>query len=206
MLMKRLASAITGWILAIALSGAAFGATVVVTFDDLIVPGVDGVVPSGYQSLGWNNFGYLDGSNPLFANSGYANSAVSPSSVAFNGSGEVAFFSGSSIDVNSVYLTAAWNDGLYVQVTAFRGSNQIYSDLLTIDTTGPTFVELHYLGVDRVVFDSFGGTPVPEYVPYGVGSQFAMDDLSVTTAPEPAAGLLVGLALLGVASSRRRRM
>jgi hypothetical protein len=41
---------------------------------------------------------------------------------------------------------------LQVQVDGFVGASLIYSNPFTLETTQPTFVELDYQGVDKVVF------------------------------------------------------
>jgi hypothetical protein len=174
---------VVGVLLLLALPGMALAQTELITFDDLPTP-VSGrsLIPNGYAGLQWQNFGYEDGS--LNPHSGYFNAIVSQNNVAFNGFGNPALISDGSFNLNSAYLTGAWNDGLQVEVQGFVGATLTYDNTYTVNTTGPTLINFNYLGVDEVNFISSGGTPNPAYISYGGGTNFAMDNLSVTI-PDP---------------------
>jgi len=175
----------------------AFAQTEILTFDDL--PGVGGfdqylLVPNGYGGLQWQNFQYMDGlAQP---NSGYLNGVVSPNNIAFNDAGNPALISDGSFNLNSAYLTAAWNDGLQVEVQGFVGAALIYDHTYTVNTTGPTLVNFNYTGIDQVTFISSGGTLHPGIS--GRGEQFVMDNLSITPVAEPSTVALVGLATMSL--------
>jgi hypothetical protein len=118
---------------------------------------------------------------------------ISPNNVAVNSDGTDALFNAKSpFNLNSAYLTAAWNDGLQVEVEGFTGNTLTYDNTYTINTEGPTLINFDYLDVDEVEFTSYGGVN-PGYD--GSGTEFAMDNLSVTlNVPEPSTYALGGLA------------
>jgi hypothetical protein len=183
------ALAITTWF---AFTGMAEAQTEILTFDDLPNPGNGGddPIPGSYGGLLWQNFYYLNGST--IPNSGYANGIVSPSNVVFNTGGLPALVRDGAFNLNSAYLTGAWNNGLQVEVQGFVGNTLTYDRTYTVNETSPTLVNFNYTGVDEVNFISSGGTPVPGIG--GSGVQFVMDNLSITLVPEPSAFALIGLA------------
>jgi hypothetical protein len=194
--MKAFGLSLIGALL-VASSGPAVAQTVILTFDDLVpgsLPGADapyeGPIPNAYDGFQWNNFGVID--NTLSSTvSGYNNAVISPNNVAFNERGNPALVSDGFFNLNSAYLTAAWNDGLQVEVQGFIGANMVYDNTYTFDTTGATLVSFNYLGIDSTKFISSGGVP---HGYAGRGTQFAMDNLSVTLVPEPSAFGLLGMA------------
>jgi len=177
--------------------GTSFAQTEILTFDDLSWSGYYyEQIPNGYGGLQWNNFFVLNTAQELssFGRNGEVNGVVSPPNVAFNGEGTAAFISDGSFNLNSAYLMAAWNDGLQVEVQGFVGATLIYDNTYTVSTLGSTLVNFNYLGVDEVNFISSGG--VPHGYTSGLGTQFAMDNLSITLVPEPPTFASVGLAVI----------
>src|SRR5438876_10553464 len=85
------------------------------TFDDLS-PGTDTLlIPNGYGGLTWSNFYAYNGTlaQPAY---GYFKGIVSTANVALNGFADPSGFSSSSlIDLNSAYMTAAFDYGLQVR-------------------------------------------------------------------------------------------
>ena len=174
-----------------------------ITFDDLSLQTYGGPIPNGYAGLEWDNFGVLDPRRYPGDSVGYLNGMVSPGHVAFNayakadGTVTGGFHSSSGLfDLHSAYLTAAWNDGLQVNVHGFVGGVLTYSGDYSLSTTGPTLVNFNYLGIDTVEIISFGGTPHGN--PGGGGTQTAIDNL-VITVPElkPIAFLLLAACFTG---------
>jgi hypothetical protein len=193
--------------LAITTSGSALAQTEIITFDDLdpaTLPGGDAVyeapIPNGYGGLQWNNFWVLNVPLQSVA-SGYQQGLISPNNLAFNNRANPAMFSDGLFNLNSAYLTAAWNDGLHVEVQGFVGAMMVYDNTYIVNTTGPTFVNFNYLGVNAVNFISSGGVP---HGYAGVGTHFAMDNMSITLVPEPSAIALTGLVVLVLAAPRRQ--
>jgi hypothetical protein len=187
------------------LAGAANAATI--TFDDL--RGASGQIRNGYAGLNWSNF-YFVNPHTLDNPEGYATGMVSSPNVAFNGSGAPAWFSAVSgtFTLGSLYLTALRHDGLNVMIEGDNGSTLVDSQVVTVGTTGPTFVTLNWSGLTEVKFSSSQGGAS------GNGYQFVLDDLTVNAAgllgapapnPTPGAGLVcLGFLALGGFAARAR--
>jgi hypothetical protein len=137
-----------------------------------------------------------------FTASGYQNGVLSANNVAFNGSGNPAELSSSGpFDLNSAWLTAAWNDGLQLEVQGFAGGTLLYDQTYTLNAAAPTLLAFNYLGVDEVSFSSSGGI---NHGYDGSGTQFVMDNLTVSV-PEPSTiGLVIfSAAGVGLVGSRK---
>ena len=184
-----------------------------ITFDELpfAEPGDGIVIPTSYAGLGWNNFYYLDGLNTVFTGSGYPNAVVSPNNVGYNGFGAPASFTSADlISFNSFYITAAWNNGLNVDIQGRRNGAVFYQAHLLVDTNSPTLINLNWLGVDEVDFQSYGGVPRGS----GPGTHFVLDNLIVDSyelppAPVPLGpstwpNVILGLAGVGFIVYRRK--
>ena len=173
----------------------------VLTFDDLPTPATYGSpVPAGYGGIQWNNFDYLNGAN--FIASGFQNGVTSGMNDAFDGSGDASQISaGGKFDLNSAWLTAAWNDGLQVEVQGFLGGAMVYDNTYTLNATTPALITFNYLGVDTVNFISSGGV---NHGYDGSGTQFVMDDLIVVV-PEPGVVTIMVIGLLSFILARPAR-
>jgi hypothetical protein len=170
-----------------------------ITFDDSVGEGEP--VDPGYQGLNWDNFYFLNG--PA-AGGGYAAGTVSAGNVVYNTDGYAALASvAGTFDLNSAYLTGAWNADLQLQVVGKRLGITVYDNTYTLSAVTPTLVNFGYLEVDEVYFSSFGGTP---YWSGGGGEHFAMDNLMINAVPEPSTYVAGGLLLLPFAASMFRRL
>lgn len=178
----------------------------VTTFDDVTTEDIGGTIPAGYGGLTWSNFAVLNGANYFNNPSGYVNGVVSADYVAFNGNGSLAGFSGDPFNLVGAYFTAAWQDGLLIEVDGFLNGASVASTEFTVDTTGPVSVDFNWT-VDEVTFASSGGTPAFENRLKG-GTQFAMDNLTTREAmpsvPAPGAVILASLGA-GLTGWLRRR-
>ena len=180
-----------------------------ITFDDLSLQSYGGPIPDGYAGFKWDYFGVLDPQGFPGDSVGYLNGMVSPRHVAFNAyansdgtttGGFHAF--GYAFNLNSAYLTAAWNDGLQVRVMGFVNGLATYDSTYTFDTIGPSLVNFNYLGIDKVEFISYGG--LPHGNPGFGGTQVAIDNL-VISVPEPnTVSLLVFGSCIGRFAFKRR--
>jgi len=177
---------------------------VVLTFDDINSIPSYSTIPNGYGGLDWNNMGYMHSTN-YATFSGYNNGIVSGEYVAFNLAGATAIVSNGVFDFNGAYFTAAWRDGLNIDVVGKLGGSTLYDQTITVNTSGPTSYDLNFLGIDELVFNSYGGVFNPIYTGIGgSGTQFAMDNFTFNAVPEPSTLLLFGTGLIGIGVFRRK--
>lgn len=172
----------------------------VITFDDL--PESTGTqIGNGYQGLDWNNFYYLSG--PLDPDSGYQNGTVSSPNVGYNGFGDPASFtSATPFTLTSADITAAWNNGLNVEVIGYNGATELYDNNYTVNTTGPTDIAFDYSGITEVEFITSGGTPAGLS---GSGEHMAIDNIVLNGVPDAGAtSVLLGGAVTILGLLRRK--
>jgi hypothetical protein len=177
-----------------------------ITFDDLTPSGFGSLIPNGYQGYNWSNWYALNSSSNFYNPSGYQNGSVSPENVAFNGFADPASVSsGSTFTASSVYVTAAWNDGLNVLIEGLNGGVGMFSTVVVVDTTGPTFVPLGWSGIDELRISGSGGT-----AHYTTGAHHVViDNLSLNATanvPEGGSLALLGAGLVPLGFALRRRM
>jgi hypothetical protein len=176
---------------------------VTITFDEILDPGSGTPIPNGYHGLDWDNFWALN-TPALGGPNGFQAGTVSSPNVAFNAFGAPAVVSDGTFDLNSAYLTAAWNDDLNVQVIGSLLGVSVYDNTYVLSATAPSLINFNYLGIDSVQFVSFGGT---NHGYGGFGSQFAIDNLVVNASSVPDMGstaTLLGLGLSGLGLMRRK--
>jgi len=181
--------------------GATPAKALTIGFDDV---SADTSLPMGYEGFTWDNFWVLNGET--YADSGYKAGVVSVSNVAFNAFGVPASLSRDvPFTLVSAWLTAAWHDGLSLQIDGYRGDMLAYSGTFAPSATERTLFTFNYEDVTRVEFTSSGGSIHTGYM--GSGTHFAMDDVTVANSPVPEPGewgILVG-AGLGVLAVIRRK-
>jgi len=193
-------------VLLVGIQAAEAGVTVV-DFEN--IPGLEfpPVIPNGYAGLNWDNFGalnvykYAEIEYPL---SGYLNGVVSGERVAVNHYADVAAVSGSAFTFKGAYFTAAWNNGLNINIKGYNTGSLLQETTITVNTDGPTWFDFDWTGVDNVVFNSYGGTHNPGFD--GYGTHFAMDNFTceITAVPAPGA-LLLGCIGCGCISWIKKR-
>ena len=179
-----------------------------INFDDLSACG--GVqLSNGYQGFNWNNFWALNTTNVCYPYvSGYAPGTVSAPNVAYNGGGTLASVSRANpFTFNSVYMTAAWRNGLFVTVYAYDALNNLIDNgSFFLNITGPTNEVFNWAGVSSVRFSASGGTNPGGLS--GDGTQIAFDNMlmnNATVTPEPATLVLLATGLAGIGGIVRRR-
>jgi hypothetical protein len=180
----------------------------VLSFDDIAV-GTDygsfaGAGASNYGGLNWSSDVYWMNATTYCTNCGYHNANTSGDYIAFNAAGNNISASDGTFDFNGVNLTSAWNNGLNVQVQGWLGGALIYDTTVSADTTGPSWYDFNYVGIDQLTFNSYGGTNAGLS---GNGVQFAMDDFTFTASsvPEPGTLAMIGLGLVGIGMRRRKK-
>ncbi|WP_412553671.1 VCBS domain-containing protein [Shimia sp. MIT1388] len=153
---------------------------------------------AGWATIDTTLFGQLGGSRGGGQlDTGVANGATSGVMVV-GGTGGVTLNGDfvDTFDFESAQVTSAFNEGMQLTVEAFDQSFQFIetspgvfenvevftslgSETFTLSTTGPTLLEFDdaiFDAVDRVVFTTAGGTPLP--LPLS-GDLFVMDDVTI---------------------------
>lgn len=174
----------------------------------------------GYGNFKWSQNGNLNdfrvveaagflARNPgTPANNGITNGLVSGNWVAVNGGGADVWFEtltpgSTAFNFESAYMSAAWYNGLKVDVTGYRNGVVQATKTVTLSYTA-ALQEFNMFNVDKVVFHSQqdSGTVIDNQSTYN--HAFVMDNLSVTAVPEPQsyALMLVSLGLIGAAARR----
>jgi len=178
-------------------------AATTIDFDDAITDPITWHMPTGYGGLQWSSrWGVMSGDYYGDNSSGYANGTVSGEYVAFNSMGmPVEVDSYDPFTLVGAYFTAAWRDGLEINVQGYLDGDLLYSKTFTVDPYGPTWVQFDWGCIDQITFSSSGGTPVGWRLS---GTQFAMDNLTIH-APAPGAIILVSLGTGLTGWLRRRR-
>jgi hypothetical protein len=172
-------------------------------FDDLNGNG-GSLISNPYQGLTWTNFYVVDPSTAGLVPSGYANGVVSQPNVAFNGFGSDASISSGegTFNFNSAWFTAAWNDGLKIDITAYNGEEQVHTITITVDTNGPQLFTFDWSGITSLTFHAYGGIHNDAF--NGNGTHFVMDNFNTPVAvPEPGTLMLLGSGILAFAGRRR---
>jgi len=175
-----------------------------ITFDDR-TPVAQAL--TSYEGLDWENMSTLGAVwYAGFEDTGFGHGTVSPENVAFNAGGDVVgavSLATGTFDFESAYFTAAWIDGLQLRIQGFNDGLELFSQVLNLDTAGPTFFAAGWGGLDKLTFTTwYDGCSCK-------GRQFVMDNLKLTSeVPEPStwAMLVVGFGGVGVLirGSRRR--
>jgi hypothetical protein len=161
----------------------AFGG--VITFDDLPPASGGSPIPTSYDGLTWNDWGYT---SAPFVNDGYANALTSSPSVAFNlgadSPGNFAIItSPTPFTLSSGEFAAAFDNGLTITVTAKLFGSQVATVNFNVDETTRLLQTFNFGPVTELDFSVSGGTPAPGVS--GSGQFFAVDNLTIN-APEPA--------------------
>src|SRR5439155_11363185 len=102
------------------LGGSRWSSAGVTRFDDLAAAPI-----SNYGGFTWTNVAVANGDSQ---GGGYAAGVISPENVAYNRFADTAEFSSvnaAPFDLNSVYITAAWRDGLQVTLTGYNGADVV---------------------------------------------------------------------------------
>ena len=136
------------------------------TFENLPTPDQDQVGPYGdtlnaYGGLVWNSFGVHHDTAQLPA-SGYKIGTISPPNTIFNMYGDSADMEaankGTTFDLLSAYVASAWSDDLILEAKGYSANKVLYDKTWTLSATQSQIIDFNYIGVDKVVFTTKGGT------------------------------------------------
>lgn len=182
--------------ISIAFASSLMANTTTITFED--TAGI--LLLQNYDGFYWTGFYVVN--TQTAGNYGSArNGIVSPSKAVVNFNGG-AFSSQTPFNLDSAYLTSLYFNQMNVEVQGYRGSAWVYDQNYTINTSGPTRVEINFTDVTRVAFIPSGG--IQDQNRGGSGEGFAMDNVTVST-PEPAAtGFLLGAACIALWVFRKK--
>ena len=187
-----------------------------ITFDDLTnFTSMSSVSP--YNGLDWTN--YTSYTSSGISHDGFPNGVVSQPGAVFSGgelgtpgneiTGTFTGHNGSTFTLNTAYLGAAYYNGEKVVVDGFNGVSLVFTQTLTLATTGAQKFSFEEANLTSVTITPVFGTGSPNA---NCGTfnctQFTMDNLEINdpipTAPEPGFLILPGIAVLGSAVMRRK--
>lgn len=158
--------------------------TTVLTFDH-VSPHLYVQIQNGYGGLQWENF-FVENALWNGGTDGYYRAMISSPNVAFNGLGNPASLSSSTLfTLNSASLTAVYVSQQQIRVQGFANGARRYDNTYIVTDLGPSTINFNYWDVDLVRFSIVSN-------PTGI---FAMDNLMITV-PEPSTTTMVLVALV----------
>ena len=177
----------------------------VITFDDLPATELD-AIPEGYNGFTWGesfltNVSYVH-KNTL-PGTGFETGVVSGDYAAFNFLATTSIISGAQFDFNGAYLTAAWNDGLNIEVTGFLNNLALFTKTVVVNTQQAQWFDFNFLGINSLSLRAWGGTSIDG--PQG-NDFFVMDNFTInepTAVPESSSLVLLLLGIAGILLGRK---
>ncbi|MEP1553451.1 MAG: PEP-CTERM sorting domain-containing protein [Paraglaciecola sp.] len=174
-----------------------------IDFEDLA--GDQSAVNDGYEGFTWNTgVGLLNSLNGTTYStpSGYnvLADALDGDIVLFNGYGnspvEVALVGAGTFELNSLWVTSAWDAALNMTFTGLLNGAEVYSQSFVATNTLAQQVTFDWSGIDMLrINDS--------------GQHFVMDNMVINAGfeevPEPASIAILALGLFGLASRRFKK-
>jgi hypothetical protein len=166
-----------------------------------------GEIPDGYGGLQWStSFHVYDktGLDPGWT--GYQNGVVSGNRAAYNWYALDAQASDGLFTFHGAYLTAAWLEGLEVQVLGYDTSVSTriprYEEIVSVSQTEATWFDFDFVGIDSLWIRTPEGIQDPP--PGTTNLNVIVDDLTIEFIPEPSTSALFALGLFALALRRRR--
>jgi hypothetical protein len=186
----------------------------VITFDDIPFNGSDGSIgvslDDGYQGLNWSNMSVdnIPAMEHVYGITGYSHGVVSGTQVALGNYPDFVgtITSDTAMTFNSAYFTAAWNNGLIIDVSGYLHGILAQQTSFVIDSTGPTLETFNWT-VDKIVINPHGGTSAGYEA--GMhddnGLNFVIDNLVINEPiPEPATLAVLSAGIVFLLARRRR--
>jgi hypothetical protein len=194
--MKKRHSLLFPTILALGL-GCSTAQAAVITFDDLPATDTD-AIQNGYHGFNWgDNFmtsvAYIH--KDTLPGTGFANGVVSGDYAAFNNFATTSTITSDLFTFNGAYLTAAWNEGLLVEVTGFLNNLALFTKTVTLGTQQAQWFDFNFIGINQLSFRAWGGTPGN---PNEGGEHFVMDNFTYNQATSVSESSPLALLILGM--------
>lgn len=179
----------------------------VITFDDLPAAELD-AIPDGYNGFTWGdsfltNVSYVH--KDTMPGTGFETGVVSGDYAAFNFLATTSIISGEQFDFNGAYLTAAWNDGLNIEVTGFLNNLALFTKTIVVSTQQAQWFDFNFLGINSLSLRAWGGTSTDGTVgnDFFVIDNFTFND--PTSVPESSSLALLLLGAAGILLGRKTR-
>jgi hypothetical protein len=124
------------------------------------------VALTNYFGLIWTNMSVMDGVNYSNNPSGFGFGVVSSNNVAFPlDDTQLSGFAarrGHTMLLKSAFLTAAWIDGLALEIQGYSGNRLIFDKIVFLSNTEPTLIKFPQQRVTKVLFVTPGFNPGQE--------------------------------------------
>ena len=171
--------------------------------------------PNAYYDLtSYNGYNFTNGAlinQDYYTKSGYKNGTISGTNTLFNYYNKelsITKTGGGLFDLTSAFMTAAWEDGIVVNVTGWLNGQKVNSVNISLNTTTPgSATQFNFAGIDKVTFNTIQRGTYAGYL--NTGGQFAIDNLvlnPIAPVPEPStyAMMFAGLGAIGLMVRRRK--
>ena len=207
--MHKTKSLLLSMLLSLGLSNAISTQAAVITFDDLPATELD-AIPEGYKGLTWGN-SFLTNVSYVHKNTlpdtGFEKGVVSGDYAAFNFLATTSIISGEQFDFNGAYLTAAWNEGLNIEVTGFLNNLALFTKTVVVSTQNAQWFDFDYLGINSLSLRAWGGTSTDGTVgnDFFVIDNFTINESTSTPVPESSSLALLLLGAAGILLGRKTK-
>ena len=140
------------------------------------------LIPRSFAGLDWDYLEVINSGSSTIE-SGYKTDLISSPNVIYNPNGEIETISdkNGTFDLISAYMSAAWLDGLKVEVQGFNNHKMIYDNTYSLNPKETQRIRFNYYNIDQVTFIPSGGTANPQFTdPFNNShEEFVIDDLRV---------------------------